>query len=391
MAKKITIKQYEDLIGIHYNTIDARGKKIPLMVYGTYGIGKSEVVRAKAKEIALKQNKTFVEWNDTTQTQKLEIYENSEKYFVMLDIRLSEFDASDIKGLPIESQEQKMKEWLNWKVSFFVKLLENQKSDGILLFDEINLATPLVISSCYKILYDRFINDSRINDNWLIMGCGNLATDKAYTHDLASPVRDRGSEAELISATGEDWIKEFAIPKGIEVEIQAFILTKPTALHDADDESDREQKATTPRGWARLDALLKQLKANNQMTHDKIELVTTTAIGEGIGREFVAFWKVSQAVKIEDLIKNPELMKNIKEIDIKYFIVSALSEKFGNKKIDFDKVMEFSQVLNDIGNAEFVALLWRLSFKYNEKAFKDGFLKSKSPLKTTFHKYLGDI
>ena len=80
------------------------------------------------------------------------------------------------------------------------------------------------------------------------------------------------------------------------------------------------------------------LFANKQLNHENLELVSKTAIGEGIASEFLAFWKVSQAIKIDEIIKNPSLIASIKEIDLKYFRVSALSEKFGNKKMVFEKV-----------------------------------------------------
>jgi len=390
IMRKINHEQLSRLIQIHYNTTDSRGKKICLLVYGTYGIGKSETTMNEAQTLAEQRGKIFVVWNEISEEKKFEVYNDIEKYFIYMDIRLSEFDASDIKGLPTESTDERFKEWLKWKVSFFAKVLEKPKCDGILLFDEINLATPLVISSCYKILYDRIINDGKIADDVLIMGCGNLETDNAYTHNLATPVRDRGCEVELLAPTGEKWIDNYAIPKGVEQEIIAYILAQPSHLQPNNIDIN-EQKPTTARGWARLDALIKHLKSTGKLNHAELDLISTSAIGEGIGRTFTAFWKVSQAIKIDDIIKNPSLLETIKEVDLKYFVVSSLSEKFGNKKLTFDKVIEVSEVLDKIGSAEFVALLWRLAFKYNPKAFKDGFLKDKSDIKLRFQKYLGEI
>ena len=132
-----------------------------------------------------------------TKEEKQKVYEYCEKYFVLIDIRLSEFDSSDVKGLPDFRQD---KESIEWKVPFWAKLLEKENSDGILFLDEFNLGTPLVMSSFYKVLYDRVVNDSKISDNFLIIGAGNREQDRAYTHSIPSPLRDRGGEVELIAS-----------------------------------------------------------------------------------------------------------------------------------------------------------------------------------------------
>ena len=169
MVKKVTHKELNVLIEHYYKT------KEPLFIWGTFGIGKSRVMREVAIDKAKEKGKEFVEWNKTNPDKKQEVFNNPEKYFVFIDIRLSEYDSSDIKGLPDFQSDKKS---IDFRVPFWALLLEKPESDGILFFDEINLATPLVISSCYKIIYDRVVNDGKINDNWLIVGCGNKQEDR---------------------------------------------------------------------------------------------------------------------------------------------------------------------------------------------------------------------
>lgn len=202
MVRTCSPKELEVIIKATYKQKDLlTNRKFPLIVYGTFGIGKSWIVKDVAKNISEKKGKVFIDWNTATAEDKSKIIANPENYFVLLDIRLSEYDTSDLKGLP----DFKDDDSIIWKSPYFSKLLTNPKSDGILFFDEINLATPLVISSVYKIIYDRIINENKISDNWLIMGCGNKDDDKAFTHELASPVRDRANEIELSPPTSEEW------------------------------------------------------------------------------------------------------------------------------------------------------------------------------------------
>jgi hypothetical protein len=379
MVKKVNINEFEKIIKIIYKQKDDLGRKVPLLVKGTFGIGKSEAVRETGKEIAKERGKEFIEWNKSTKEEKEAIFSNPNKYFVLIDIRLSEFDSSDVKGLP-DFKEDKTS--IEWKIPFWAKVLEQKESDGVLFFDEINLATPLVISSTYKIIYDRVVNDSKINDNWLIIGCGNKDDDRAYTHELASPVRDRGCEIELVVPSADEWV-EWAIKHNIDSRIIGFISWKPSNLHNVNFED--EQKFTTHRGWNRLNTLIRDID-----DYATLELISGTAIGEGIAREFCAFCKIKDEIKLDEIMKNPELLKKVTEISTKYFVISALAEKYKENKLDFLKIFKTSEVLDEMKCSEFVVLLWRLCFKYTEAKWRKDFTTKElnNKIREKYSKYL---
>jgi len=376
MVKQITHEQLKQLIKVYYSKKNNDGRKNSLIIYGTFGVGKSSVVKASGRDIAKSQNREYVEWNKLTEIQRKELFENPEKYFCLIDIRLSEFDTSDIKGLP----DYHGKDSIIWKCPLWAKFLELENSNGVLFFDEINLAPPLVISSTYKIIYDRIINESKINDEWLILGAGNNEEDRAFTHDLASPVRDRGGEVELITPSVESWCN-WAMDNDIDSRIIGFVNYKPSSLHQVNFE-DR-QKFTTERGWERVNSLIKGVEK-----YDELDLITSTAIGEGIAREFTAFCKIKEKISFDELIKNPKTIESITEVDMKYFVITALSEMYKLKKVTFDNVMAISQELDRIGNCEFVALFWRLCMRSNPKKFKDEIIKTSNPLISKYARYV---
>jgi len=356
---KVTHIELNNLVKGYYD------KKLALFVYGAFGIGKSFCIRDTAKDLAEEKSREFVEWNKLSKEKKQEVYDSPEKYFVLIDERLSEYDSSDIKGLPNFKDD---KDTIEWKIPFWAKFLTKPNSDGLLFFDEINLATPLVISSVYKIIYDRVVNDSPINDNWGIIGAGNREEDHAFTHTLPAPVRDRGGEVELISPSIDDWTI-WASQNGVDSRIIGFLNFKQSSMNNVDFSDN--QKFTTIRGWERLSCLIDGEKAGN-----RFELVCCSAIGEGIAKEFIAFCKIQEKLNLEDMIKNPDKIKDVEEISIKYFLVSAFAEKYKDNKIKFDVIMKASKVFDGLDNAEFVALLWRLSSSYS-KNFKKDFLASK--------------
>ncbi len=376
---KVNHTQLGSLIDNYYDTKEA------LFIWGTFGVGKSRVVKDRAIAMAKAKNKTFVDWIKSSREQKEEVFNNPEKYFVLIDIRLPEYDSSDIKGLPIFKDDKLS---IEFKVPYWALFLEKVQSDGILLFDEINLAPPLVVSSCYKIIYDRVINESKINNNWLIIGCGNLSGDRAYTHELSPPLRDRGGEVELISDSDE-WFKWATQEEvGIRAEIIGFLGWKSSALRHVDFED--EQKFTTQRGWERVNRLLKG-KSIDKGTYDKIKLITSSAIGEGIAIDFVSYCKIQEQINLEELIKNPTRLKQeLKDrgIDVRYFVTTAVAEKYKDKKIDFKRVMDISRQFDELHDEELVAYMWNLCGKYSKK-FKDDFVKAiDTDLCNKYAKYL---
>jgi len=359
---KINHNELKEMLKQYYKV------KIALFVFGGFGIGKSFLVRDTAREIGETRAREFVEWNKLPKEKKQEVYEYPEKYFTLIDIRMSEQDSTDIKGLP---DFRDGRETIDWKIPLWEKYILQENSDGILFLDEFNLGSPLVLSSFYKVLYDRIVNDEKMSDNWLVVGAGNRDDDRGFTHTLPEPLRDRGGEVELINPNVEDWTI-WAIKNNIDSRIIGFVNFKPSSLHKVD--FGDNQKNTTERGFERLSCLTYKEKISKEF-----ELLCCSAIGEGIAREYIAFCKIQEKLKLEEIIKNPKKIEKIEDIAVKFFLVSAVAEKYSDKKntqVDFDKVMEMSIVLDNIKNAEFVALLWRLSSSYTEN-FKKDFLKSK--------------
>ena len=376
MVLKIKHDELGSLLEVYYE------KKTPLFIWGTFGIGKSRVVQDTAMKIAISKNREFLNWNKATTIKKDDAFAHPDKYFILIDIRLSEYDSSDIKGMPDFVDGKKS---IEFKVPKWALLLEKEESDGILFFDEINLATPIVVSSCYKIIYDRVVNDTKINDNWLILGCGNKSEDRAYTHDISPPLRDRGGEVELI-LDGEQFIK-WAVQNNLSSEIIGYLSLKTGDVYKVN--FDDEQKHTTPRGWERVDSLTKELIGTKD--YDKLKMVVCSAIGEGVGNEYVSYCKIREQINLKDIIEHPKKIADIKEKDIhiKFFVATALAEQYKDKKVKFDKILEASKVLDKIGNSELVAYLWKLSCIYDGKRFKTDFIKTvDSTLSDKYGKYI---
>lgn len=358
MVIEVTHEDLGKLILKHYQN------KVSLFVYGRFGIGKSDTFLSMAKRVAESKNREFIDWNGTSDEKKAEVFNEPGKYFVLIDIRLSEYDSSDIKGLPIFKSDNKA---IDFKVPYWALLTTKPDSDGFLFFDEVNLAPPLVMSSCYKIIHNRNINEMPINSNWGVFGAGNLDEDRAYTNSMAPPLKDRASEVELVTADSERW-SQWALPKGIHPLCIGYINFKPQDLYVVN--FDDKQKFTTPRGWERLSNLIKGVSNYKDM-----ELYASAAIGEGIAKSFVAWCKISEKIDLPGIIADPNKIKGVEELSIKWFINTAIAEGYSEGKIKFDKVMGISKALDEIDNVELVAYLWKMCNGLS-KNFKKDFIKS---------------
>lgn len=359
MVKQVNHLELNTLIREYYK------HKISLFIWGRFGIGKSEVMKDTARQIAEEKGKIFVEWNRLTENEKRELVDNPIGKFAYLDERLSSYSPDDIKGLPMFLDDKRS---IEFKVPLWALLMENKNSDGFLFLDEINLSPHLVQASCYKIIYDRIINNSWVCENWNIYSAGNIAEDRTNIFDTAPPLRDRGGECELIGSNIDNWTS-WAIAHGINSRIIAFLNFKSSYLYKVDFEDG--QKFSTYRGWARLNKMISDIPLND---YDKLLLISSTAIGEGVASEFTAFCKISEQIDLDSIIKNPSKLKDIKDIGIKYFIVSGVADKYKDDKVKIDGIMEISKELDKLGDVEFVALLWRICKAYKDN-FKTEFLK----------------
>ena len=124
-------------------------------VWGPPGVGKSSIVR----EIADSKN-----WK-------------------LLDVRASLLDPTDLRGIPaIEDGKAK------WCPPAF---LPSGNSKGILFFDELNAAPPLVQASLYQLTLDRRIGEYTLPDGWRIIAAGNRAEDASVTFRMPAALANR--------------------------------------------------------------------------------------------------------------------------------------------------------------------------------------------------------
>jgi len=322
-------KELEQFIELHYEN------HLSLFIWGTTGIGKSETTDRKAEELAEKYDRKYVRWNELTETQKKDLEANPEKYFVFMDIRLSQMDPSDLRGIPALNG----KSTVEWKKPFWLYVASLEKMRGVIFFDEINLAPPSIQASAYQLIHDRALDTLKLSDGMGVIAAGNRAEDKAQVYDLSKPLQNRFDHVTLAIPRYEDWT-DWALSHGVDTRIIAFINTRPTLLMGKLDGNKHDMAFPTPRTWGKnCSRLIKGVKDLNVL-----ESLSASAVGLGAALEFASFLKFERKINLQDILKHPESSKDITELDMQYCLISLLTEWYGqhHKKEDLAKVLEVS-------------------------------------------------
>lgn len=324
--KKVNHRQLKDFLKIAY------ASRTPTFIWGTMGIGKSQSVKQLSKEIAEESGLSYHE-NET----------NGDKSFCFIDVRISQLEPSDLRGLP--HVEDDRTRWIppSW-------LPQNPKSKGILFFDELNLAPPSIQAACYQLILDRRLGDYKLPDGWIIISAGNTASDRANIFDLPAPLANRFIHVELEIPSKEEW-KEWALSHDIHGSIISFMELKPSLLYTFSSKN-KDKSFATPRTWEYVNNLL---RGTSKLNLDDVETLVASAVGEGIAIEYCAFLKLQKEINIDEILANPETVKNIKGIDLKHSLIGALVEKYREKTQNLGDIVKVSLYIEP----EFATLLLR--------------------------------
>jgi len=342
---EINHEQLEKFIEIHYDT------NLSLFVWGTTGIGKSESMDKKAQDIAKDHKREYVKWNATTKGMKKDIAEHPEKYFILMDIRLSQMDPSDLKGLPGMSDSG---DTVDWKVPFWLHVATLKNAEGFLFFDEINLAPPSIQASAYQLILDRALGEVTIAEGVSVFAAGNRIEDKANVYDLPKPLQNRFDHVTLKIPSIEAWT-EWALNNGKDTRIVAFLNARPAMLMPPIKTKSNDMAFPTPRTWGKnCNRLIQGTKDIRQ-----IEMLAASCVGRGAAMEFASFLKFERKINLQEILDNPKSVSKIQELDMKYSLLSLVSEWYvsHSKPTDLEKIL---QVANHM-ESEFAILLLRFS------------------------------
>ena len=303
----------------------AFAKKRPIFLWGPPGIGKSDIIH---------------QIGDAMEA-------------LVIDIRLSLWEPTDIKGIPYyAANDNKMM----WAAPAELPTAEMAKKHKwiILFLDEMNSAAPAVQAAAYQLILNRRVGNYVLPDNVLIVAAGNREADKGVTYRMPAPLANRFVHIEM-EVSFDDWL-QWAADNRIHKDVVGYLTFAKKDLYDFDPKSPSRSFAT-PRSWSFVSELLEDDDDENTTTD-----LVSGAVGEGLAVKFMAHRKVaSKLPNPSDILVGKVKECETKEISAMYSLTVSLCYELkdacdkGDKKFD-DKVNNFLRFAMDNFDTELVVM-----------------------------------
>ena len=305
-------------------------KKRPLFLWGPPGIGKSDIIGQITNELGKAH---------------------------LIDIRLSLWDPTDIKGMPYYSEQDNTMKWAP-PAELPTEEFAAQFDFVVVFLDEMNSAAPAVQAAAYQLILNRRVGQYKLPDNVLLVAAGNRDADKGVTYRMPAPLANRFVHLEL-RVDFDDWF-QWAVNNDIHRDVVGYLTFSKKDLYDFDPRSPSRAFAT-PRSWSFVSELLED--DDDETTTDLI----SGSVGEGLAVKFMAHRKVASSMpNPTDILAGKVKELNTKEISAMYSLTVSLcyelkeaSDK-GDKKFD-EKVSNFLRFAMDNFETELVVMGIRLA------------------------------
>ena len=261
----------------------------PVFIWGPPGVGKSSVVRQMAQR----------------------------RGAPVVDIRAGLLDPTDLRGIPTVVDGRAY-----WCPPSFLPRPEDPP--GLLFFDELNAAPPLVQASLYQLVLDRRVGEYQLPAGWWIVAAGNRAQDRSVAFRMPAALANRFVHVDY-EVDFDDW-RDWAIGNGIDPLIVAFLHLRRELLFDM---RNPDRAFPTPRSWEIVSDTLRALGSHNEAAD-----VLLGTVGEAAAIEFLQFaGDLQVSHRIEQIISDPVGAELPTEVGELYALVSMLISRAGEKHV----------------------------------------------------------
>ena len=301
------------------NLLKAMKDKLPILIKGAPGCGKSDIMAQVAEELGME--------------------------LVLMHPVVS--DPTDFKGLPGIVND--MAEFLPY--GDLRKLMEAD-SPTIAFMDDLGQAPAVVQAAAMQLLLARCVNGHKISDHIVFAAATNRREDRAGVTGILEPVKSRFASIWQLDIDVEDWI-EWALKNKLPAELIGFVHFRPALLSSGKATADIVN-SPCPRTFAFAGKMI-------QAGLTDFECLAGT-LGEGCASDLVGFLKIYKELPdIDDVIDNPNTAPVPENLATLYAIVSALVEYSTEKNAS--NIIKYGERIPE----EFSVLLIRDLIRKNPK------------------------
>jgi len=281
----------------------------PIMVWGSYGVGKSTVTRQWARESGRK------------------IYE----------MTTTALEPIDLRGLCSIKNGKTV-----WNPPNFLPT----EPGCILHIEDLTNGHPQVLTALYALILDGRLGDYVLPDNTMIVANGNRETDKSYATKMPMALAARFVHIDF-DFDLNDWINN-AIDNQFTMDVICFGRAFP-GLINLPDPNGKEKAQPVPRTWEFASDLMKAEPDKDLV----FELISGT-VGKAAAIEFCAFREVFEELPdVSAILKNPLTLKEFpSKVSVMYAFIGAMSRRvektsFKNFLVIADRMI--SEKLSEFG------------------------------------------
>ena len=311
--------------------------KRSIMLHAKHGVGKSSIVKQCAEELGID----------------------------FKDVRLSQCEVGDIKGLPYRDTDDQGNHSVKFAKPEWYPTEEG--SSGILFFDELNRASKEVLQAVFEICLDRRLDGNDLPDKWIIVSAVNSEDDYDVV-DLDPALQDRFFHIDFEPSVS-DWIS-WASNNGVHKAILQFVSRNKELLDPPMNNLESGEVYPSRRSWVAFNEFIKSLNLINGNNDEMLVLTAKGWLGRTVAIMFQKY--VSSEFNIleaKDVIDNLEDNKadveaSCSDIEIISLLAKSVvdecntrrANKFGDKQKE--NLFNFFMMLpNDVASDAWVGII----------------------------------
>jgi len=243
----------------------------------------------------------------------------------VVDIRLSQMEPTDLRGIPAADMANKIATWCRFDTL-------PQDGCGIIFLDEITSAPQSIQAAAYQLVLTP--EDFGVPEGWMIIAAGNQKSDRGVTYNIGGPLLNRFNQVEVVSVL-EDF-EEHAITQDIRPEVLSFLRDRPDYLHKFEPTGGEIKPFPTPRSWFAVSDML----SLNLPEEVRPELIKGD-VGEEAGIAFEAHLRVyGEMPRIDDILEGKPT-EVPEKLNVLYCVAMGLATRLD--KSNFDNAWKFLQ------------------------------------------------
>ena len=281
--------------------------RVPVLLWGAPGTGKTSAVKAMSRELGL-----------PCET-------------VIASIR----EPSDFAGLPLVADGEVVFAPPRWAR----RLAEHER--GVLFLDEISTAPPAVQAALLRVVLERVVGDLALPEGIVVIAAANPPELAADGWDLSAPLANRfchldwpveaqafaegltgGWPAPVAPALPDGWDSHVAVGRGV---MAAFVSVRPAlAVAMPDDASSAGRGWPSPRSWE-MAALLWTAASVCGASEQARAALMMGAVGQGTGLELLNWASEMDLPDPEVVLADPQAFVMPDRGDRAYAALSAIA------------------------------------------------------------------